>query len=82
MSGSWLNALAIITRRFIPPDSSIILELRLSHSDIRRSSCSIIAGSRRLPNSPRLKLTVDSTLSNASVVNSCGTSPMRLRAWR
>ena len=33
MSGSWQSALAIITRRFIPPDSSMILALRLSHSD-------------------------------------------------
>ena len=58
MSGSWLSALAIITRRFIPPDSCIMIVLRLSHSDRRLSSSSIFAGSRGLPNSPREKPTV------------------------
>ena len=33
MSGSWDSALAIITLRFMPPDSSMILASRLSQSD-------------------------------------------------
>ena len=37
---------------------------------------------RGLPNSPREKLTVLHTVSNASVVSSCGTRPIRPRAWR
>ena len=36
MSGSWASALAIITRRFIPPDNSRISDFRLSHSVRRR----------------------------------------------
>ncbi len=35
-----------------------------------------------LPNSPRLKLTVLHTLSNASVCSSCGTRPICARAAR
>src|SRR4028119_904950 len=31
MSGSWARALAIINRRFTPPDNSSILALRLLH---------------------------------------------------
>ena len=46
MSGSWLSALAIITRRFIPPDKCIMIVLRLSHSDRRLSSSSILAFAR------------------------------------
>ena len=38
--GSWLSALAISTRRFIPPDSAMILLSRLSHSDKLRSTFS------------------------------------------
>ncbi len=82
MSGSWLSALAIITRRFIPPESCIIIDLRLSHSERRLSKSSIRLGSRGRPNRPREKLTVDHTVSKASVVNSWGTSPIRVRASR
>src|SRR5437870_2488054 len=32
IAGSWLSALAIITRRFMPPDKCIMIVLRLSHS--------------------------------------------------
>ena len=82
MSGSWDSALAIITRRFIPPDSVMIRLPRRSHSARSRSSFSISAGLRARPNSPRLKLTVAHTVSNASVVSSWGTRPMRARAAR
>ena len=82
MRGSWASALAIITRRFMPPDSVMILLSRLSHSDKSRSTFSTLARFRGLPNSPRLKLTVASTVSNASVLSSCGTGPMALRAAR
>ena len=58
--GSCTSALAIITRRFMPPDSVMIFVLRLSHSDSRRSTCSTSAGSGAQPNSPRLKLTAAS----------------------
>ena len=61
ISGSCASALAIITRRFMPPDSVMILSLRLSHSDRSRSSFSMCAGSGAQPNSPRLKLTVAQT---------------------
>ena len=44
MLGSWLSALAIITRRFMPPDSVLILASFLSHSDRSRSTFSICAG--------------------------------------
>ena len=40
------------------------------------------AGLAGLPNNPRLKETVAHTVSNASVVNSCGTSPISERAAR
>ncbi len=39
-------------------------------------------GSRGLPNRPRLKLTVFQTVSNASVVSSCGTNPIMARTMR
>ena len=42
----------------------------------------MFASSRGLPNSPREKLTVFHTGSNASVVSSCGTRPIGSRAWR
>jgi hypothetical protein len=35
-----------------------------------------------LPNRPRLKRTVDQTVSKASVESSCGTKPILLRAAR
>ena len=82
MSGSWLRALAIITRRFIPPDRVMILASRLSHSDRSFRICSIRAGFPGLPNRPRLKVTVASTVSKASVVSSCGTRPIFIRAAR
>ncbi len=72
------SALAIITRRFMPPDSSL--------SD-RACACPTATGraasSRcrphwaRVPNRPRLKLTVPITRSNMSIVSSCGTRPIR-----
>ena len=82
MLGSWLSALAIITRRFMPPDSVWILESLLSHSDSSRRTFSICAGFFGLPNRPRLNDTVAHTVSNASVVSSCGTSPISERAAR
>ena len=82
MSGSWLRAFAIITRRFIPPDRVIILASRLSHSDRSFSTPSMKAGFGALPNRPRLKVTVASTVSKASVVSSCGTRPILVRAAR
>ena len=59
--GSCDSALAIITRRFMPPDSVTILESFLSHSDRSFSTFSIWAGFFGLPNRPRLKLTVAHT---------------------
>jgi hypothetical protein len=47
--------LAISTRRFMPPDSVMILSSRLSHSDRSRSTFSRCAGSGGRPNRPRLK---------------------------
>ena len=80
--GSWLSALAIITRRFMPPDSVMMRASRLSHSDSCFSRSSSSAGFGGLPNRPRLKLTVFHTDSKASVEISCGTRPMALRAAR
>ncbi len=54
-SGSWLSALAIITRRFMPPDSSTMRASRFSHSDRSRSRRSTKAGSGGRPNRRRLK---------------------------
>jgi hypothetical protein len=51
----------------MPPDNSMIFDLRLSHSERSLSTFSIWAGLGGLPNRPRLKLTVESTLSKASV---------------
>ena len=82
MRGSWESALAIITRRFMPPDSVMILASFLSHSDRSFSIFSIWAGFLGLPNRPRLKRTVAQTVSKASVVSSCGTSPISERAAR
>ena len=82
MVGSCDSALPIITRRFMPPDSVMIRESFLSHSDRSRRTFSITAGSRGLPNRPRLKLSVFHTVSNMSVVSSCGTSPILARAAR
>ena len=82
MRGSCASALAISTRRFMPPDSAMILLSRLSHSDSCRSTFSRCAGSGALPNSPRLNRQVAQTDSNASVDSSCGTSPISDRAAR
>ena len=82
MRGSCDSALAIITRRFMPPDSVMIFESFLSQSDSRFSTFSICAGSFGLPNRPRLKLTVAHTVSKESVCNSCGTRPIIERAAR
>ena len=82
MLGSCDSALAIITRRFMPPDSCMMRESFFSHSDSSRRIFSTSAGSRGLPNRPRLKLTVAHTLSKASVVSSCGTKPIFCRAAR
>ena len=82
MSGSWLSALAIITRRFMPPDSSMMGVRRFSQSERSWSSCSIWSGAARLPNKPRLKRTVSSTVAKISSAISCGTSPIIARAAR
>jgi len=66
----------------MPPDSVISLLSRLSHSDSAFSVFSMYAGSGALPNRPRLNDTVAQTVSNASVVSSCGTSPIISRAAR
>ena len=82
IDGSCDSAFAINTRRFMPPDNVMILLSFLSHSDSSRSTFSICAGLAALPNSPRLKLTVFQTVSNMSVDNSCGTSPIIDRTAR
>src|SRR5207237_1026916 len=56
--GSCDSALAIMTRRFMPPDSVRIAESFLSHSDRSFSTFSIWAGFFGLPNRPRLNLVV------------------------
>ncbi len=82
MRGSWANALAIRTRRFMPPESRRIWVSFLSQSESSLRICSMKAGFFGLPNRPRLKLTVLHTVSKASVVSSCGTRPMVERAAR
>ena len=82
MRGSCDSALAIITRRFMPPDSVMILLSFLSHRERSLSTLAMWSGLRGLPNSPRLKETVAHTVSNASVVNSCGTRPISERVAR
>src|SRR5581483_6677752 len=82
ISGSCASALAIITRRFMPPDSVMILSLRLSQSDRSRSTFSQNAAFAARPNRPRLKVTVAQTDSKVSVVSSCGTRPIFVRAAR
>ena len=71
-----------MTRRFMPPESVMILSSFLSHKERSLSTFSMYPWSVGLPNSPRLKLTLLQTVSNASVVSSCGTSPIRDRAAR
>ena len=48
MVGSCDSALAIITRRFMPPESVMIFASFLSHSDRSRSTFSMTAGFARL----------------------------------
>ena len=60
----------------------MIFESFLSHSDRSRSTFSTKAAERGLPNRPRLYCVVFHTVSNMSVASSCGTRPMRARAWR
>ena len=80
--GSCASAFAIMTRRFMPPDSVMILLSFLSHSDSERSTFSQYAAFFGLPNRPRLNIVVSQTVSNASVASSCGTRPIRSRAAR
>ncbi len=80
--GSWASALAIITRRFIPPDNWRVIASRLSHSDSRRSVSSTRARSRGSPNMPRENATVSRTRLKGSSTISCGTSPTSRRAAR
>ncbi len=80
--GSCDSALAIITRRFMPPDSMRMRASFLSHSDSAFSVFSMWAGFGALPNRPRLNDTVSHTVSKASVVSSCGTRPISERDRR
>jgi len=82
MRGSCASALAISTRRFMPPDSVMIWLSFLSQSESSLSTFSTTAGFFGLPNRPREKLVVAHTVSNASVCSSCGTRPIRSRAER
>ncbi len=82
MSGSCDSALAIMTRRFMPPDRVMIFASFLSQRDRSFSSCSMNGLFGALPNRPRLRVTVAHTVSKASVVSSCGTRPMAERALR
>ncbi len=66
----------------MPPDSVMILLSFLSQSDSERSTRSMCPGSAGLPNRPRLNETVAHTVSNASVVSSCGTRPISVRDAR
>ncbi len=66
----------------MPPDSVISFASRLSQSDRSRKTFSICRGFLGLPKRPRLNETVSQTLSKASVVSSCGTSPIIARAER
>ena len=80
--GSCDKALAIMTRRFMPPDKVMIRLSFLSHSDSSFRIFSMCAGLAGLPKRPRLKDTVAHTVSKASVVNSCGTRPIMARTAR
>ena len=71
-----------MTRRFMPPERVMILLLRLSSSDRSPNRPSMNLGFGARPNSPRLKDTVAHTVSNASVLSSCGTKPIMERAAR
>ena len=82
MSGSWDSALAIITRRFMPPDRVMILLSRLPVRDKSLNNPVMKSGFGARPKSPRLKLTVAQTVSKESVVSSCGTRPILERAAR
>ena len=77
-SGSCASALAIITRRFIPPDSVHDLGVPfIPQRQVAQQFLDIGAVPRSSRTAGCEKVTVASTLSNASVDNSCGTSPMR-----
>ncbi|MCY1244152.1 hypothetical protein D9M72_572110 [compost metagenome] len=80
--GSCDSALAISTRRFMPPESSRSMLSFLSQSDRSFSTFSIWAGFGFLPCRPREKETVFHTVSKASVVSSWGTSPIIARVSR
>ena len=66
----------------MPPESVLIWSSFLSKSESSFSTFSMCAGFFRLPNNPRLKDTVPHTVSNASVVSSCGTRPIIERTVR
>ena len=77
------SALAISTRRFMPPESSRILALALvPQRQVAQHLLDIARRSAALPNSRRLKRTVASTVTNMSTANSCGTSPITLAPAR
>mmetsp|Transcript_22582 Transcript_22582/g.36836 ORF Transcript_22582/g.36836 Transcript_22582/m.36836 type:complete len:104 (+) Transcript_22582:581-892(+) len=80
--GSCAKALAINTRRFMPPDNSRICASRLSQSDRRFRISSTASSLRPLPKRPREKRTVLITRSKGSSAISCGTSPIKPRALR
>ena len=61
LCGSCDSAFAISSRRFMPPDSVMILLSFLSHSDRSFSTFSMCAGLGGLPNRPRLNDTVAQT---------------------
>ena len=61
MVGSCDSALAIITRRFMPPDSVMIFESFLSHSDRSRSTFSMNGRIARLAEQPAAELRACST---------------------
>ena len=82
ISGSCDSALAIITRRFMPPDSSLIMRVALVPQRQVAQQLLDERGFGGRPNSPRLNATVARTVSNASVGSSCGTSPIIDRAAR
>ena len=60
----------------------MIIVSRLSHSDSDFSTFSICSSLGGLPNRPRLNRNVLQTVSNVSVGNSCGTSPILARVSR
>ena len=63
-------------------DPGVLDKLVSAKPDSDRSTRSMCAGSGALPKSPRENETVFHTVSNESVVSSCGTSPMSERVIR